>query len=318
MGEGKVISGVLDAGPRLDKALAEASGLSRERIKALIGEGRVTIDGKPVAQASTKSSGGTFAIEVPAPADASAAPEAIPLVIAYEDEHLIVVDKPAGMVVHPAAGNPAGTLVNALLHHCHGQLSGIGGVARPGIVHRIDKDTSGLLVVAKSDVAHEGLARQFADHSLERAYLAVCHGQPRPAAGSVSDRIGRSDANRKKMAVLPATSSRGKHAVTHYRTLEALDHAALVECRLETGRTHQVRVHMTSIGHALVGDPVYGRTPAALRPVLAELGFRRQALHAAELGFVHPVRGERVHFTSALPADMQALVDALRGGRGAG
>src|SRR5688572_22636213 len=217
MGEGKVITGVLEAGPRLDKALAEASGLSRERVKALIGEGRVTIGGKRASQVSAKSAGEDFAIEVPPPADAKAAPQEIPLVIVYEDEHLIVVDKPAGMVVHPAAGNPDGTLVNALLHHCEGGLSGIGGVARPGIVHRIDKDTSGLLVVAKSDVAHEGLARQFADHSLERAYLAVCNGHPRPPAGTVDARIGRSDANRKKMAVLPNNSSRGKHAITHYK-----------------------------------------------------------------------------------------------------
>jgi 23S rRNA pseudouridine1911/1915/1917 synthase len=216
MGEGKVITGVLEAGLRLDKALAEASGLSRERVKALIGEGRVTIGGKPVLQASAKSPGGAFAIDMPAPLDAQASPQEIPLVVVYEDEHLIVVDKPAGMVVHPAAGNPDGTLVNALLHHCSGNLSGIGGVARPGIVHRIDKDTSGLLVVAKSDAAHEGLSKQFADHSLERAYLAVCNGHPQPPQGTISGRIGRSDANRKKMAVLPKESSRGKHAVTHY------------------------------------------------------------------------------------------------------
>src|SRR6187402_2601055 len=215
MGAGKVITGMLEAGLRLDKALAEASGLSRERVKALIGEGRVTLGGKPVEQASAKSAGGDFAIEVPRPTEATATAQDIPLEVIYEDAHLIVVDKPAGMVVHPAAGNPDGTLVNALLHHCHGQLSGIGGVARPGIVHRIDKDTSGLLVVAKSDVAHDGLARQFADHSLERAYLAVCNGHPRPDQGTVSARIGRSDANRKKMAVLPKDSSRGKHAITH-------------------------------------------------------------------------------------------------------
>jgi len=309
MGEGKVITGVLDAGPRLDKALAEASGLSRERVKALIGEGRVTIAGKPVEQASAKSAGGNFAIEVPRPADPAATAQDIPLDVVYEDAHLIVIDKPAGMVVHPAAGNPDGTLVNALLHHCKGQLSGIGGVARPGIVHRIDKDTSGLLVIAKSDVAHEGLARQFADHSLERAYLAVCSGHPQPAEGSVDARIGRSDANRKKMAVLPKDSSRGKHAVTHYKTLRKMDGCALVECRLETGRTHQVRVHLASIGHALVGDPLYGRANSAVRPVLQRLGFKRQALHAAVLGFVHPVTSDRVRFASDLPPDMKELID---------
>src|SRR6187402_1428861 len=223
MGEGKVITGVLEAAPRLDKALAEASGLSRERIKALIGEGRVTVGGKPATQSSAKSAGGAFAIDLPPPVDAAASPEEIALVVAYEDEHLIVIDKPAGMVVHPAAGNWDGTLVNALLHHCKGQLSGIGGVARPGIVHRIDKDTSGLLVVAKSDAAHEGLARQFAAHDLERAYLAVCNGHPRPASGTISGRIGRSDANRKKMAVLDKQSSRGKHAVTHYTLQKKMD-----------------------------------------------------------------------------------------------
>ena len=310
MGEGKVITGVLEGGTRLDKALAEASGLSRERIKALIGEGKVRVDGSPVSQASAKSAeGARFEIVVPPPADAKAAPEEIPLTIVYEDEHLIVIDKPAGMVVHPAAGHPAGTLVNALLHHCKGRLSGIGGVARPGIVHRIDKDTSGLLVVAKSDAAHEGLARQFADHSLERVYLAVVNGHPNPPQGTVSTRIGRSDANRKKMAVLPNNSSRGKHAVTHYKVLQKMDHCALVECRLETGRTHQVRVHLASIGHALLGDPLYGRANPQLRPILQRLDFHRQALHAAVLGFVHPVTSDRLRFTSDLPPDMRELID---------
>ena len=309
MGEGKVITGVLEPGLRLDKALAEAAGLSRERVKALIGEGRVTIGGKPASQGSAKSAGETFAIDLPLPAAAAAAPQEIPLVVAYEDEHLIVVDKPAGMVVHPAAGNWDGTLVNALLHHCEGQLSGIGGVARPGIVHRIDKDTSGLLVVAKSDLAHEGLARQFADHSLERVYLAVCNGHPRPRSGSISGRIGRSDANRKKIAVLPNNSSRGKHAITHYTVIRELEGCSLVECRLETGRTHQVRVHLASIGHALVGDPLYGRANSAVRPVLQRLGFARQALHAAVLGFVHPVTSDRLRFTSDLPPDMKELID---------
>ena len=306
----ETLSGTIPQAGRLDKVLADCTDLSRERVKALIQDGKVWIDGRPASSGSGKVQvNSSFLIHLPPPEDPQAIPQDIPITVVYEDEHLVVVDKPAGMVVHPAAGNPDGTLVNALLHHCAGQLSGIGGVARPGIVHRIDKDTSGLLVVAKSDAAHEGLARQFADHTLERAYLAVCNGHPQPPAGTISARLGRSDADRKKMAVLPDSSSRGKHAVTHYRTLQLLDHCALVECRLETGRTHQVRVHLASIGHALVGDPVYGRTPAALRPLLKELGFHRQALHAAVLGFIHPVTGERLRFESALPADMRELID---------
>ena len=301
---------------RLDKVLAEASGLSRARVQALIDDGQVEVAGRTAASASLKVAAGTpFRISVPAAAEAIAAPQDIPLSIAYEDAHLIVVDKPAGLVVHPAAGNPDGTLVNALLHHCAqnggGQLSGIGGVARPGIVHRIDKDTSGLLVVAKSDAAHEGLAAQFAAHSVHRRYLAVCAGHPVPPAGTIDARLGRSDADRKKMSVLPNNSSRGKHAITHYQTLEKLDGAALIECRLETGRTHQVRVHCASIGHALLGDPLYGRTPKGLRPVLERLNFARQALHAAELGFVHPVTGEELRFSSPLPDDMRELIDEL-------
>lgn len=311
-GHENIIEGIVaDAGGRLDKTLAEASGLSRERVKALLGEGRVSVEGKPASQASLKLSGGMhFAITVPEAAPAEAVAQDIPLVVVFEDEHLIVIDKPAGLVVHPAAGNPDGTLVNALLHHCRGQLSGIGGVARPGIVHRIDKDTSGLLVVAKTDRAHEGLAAQFADHSIERAYLAITAGRPLPTAGMVRGSIARSVHDRKKMALVE--DGRGKHAVTHYRTIERLRNAALVECRLETGRTHQVRVHLASIGHALLGDPVYGRNSAALRPILQRLSFRRQALHAAELGFVHPVTGEKVRFASPLPDDMRMLIDELR------
>jgi 23S rRNA pseudouridine1911/1915/1917 synthase len=317
MGDESIIEGVIaTAGTRLDKALADASGLSRERIKALLEEGRITLDGKSVTQPSLKpAAGAAFAIAVPAAVPAEARAQDIPLVVVFEDEHLVVVDKPAGLVVHPAAGNLDGTLVNALLHHCRGQLSGIGGVARPGIVHRIDKDTSGLLVVAKTDAAHEGLARQFADHSIERAYLALVAGVPSPLAGTVRGAIARSNTNRKKMALVedgPNGAKRGKHAVTHYRTLEPLGQASLVECRLETGRTHQVRVHMASIGHGLLGDPVYGRTPAPLRPLLAAQHFHRQALHAAELGFLHPVTGERVHLVSTPPADMNRLLVELR------
>ncbi|MEC7933677.1 MAG: RluA family pseudouridine synthase, partial [Pseudomonadota bacterium] len=227
----------------------------------------------------------------------------------HEDADLIVVDKPAGLVVHPAAGNLDGTLVNALLHHCAGELSGIGGVARPGIVHRIDKDTSGLLVVAKTDKAHEGLARQFKDHSIDRAYAAIAYGHPVPAAGTVDSWIGRSDADRKKMAV--HREGRGKHAVTHYRTMERLRGAALMECRLETGRTHQVRVHMAHIGHPLIGDPVYGRERKGFKSILETLSFKRQALHAKTLGFIHPVTEKPLTFHSALPTDMQELLSAL-------
>jgi 23S rRNA pseudouridine1911/1915/1917 synthase len=315
MGGQRIIEGAIaQSGQRLDKALAEASGLSRERIKALLGEGRIALGGAPVAQGSLKPTAGTpFTIAVPEAVPAEAAAQDIPLSIAFEDEYLVVVDKPAGLVVHPAAGNLDGTLVNALLHHCQGQLSGIGGVARPGIVHRIDKDTSGLLVVAKTDAAHEGLARQFADHSVERAYLAVASGRPVPGAGTIRGAIARSPVNRKKMALVE--EGRGKHAVTHYRTLEAFAGATLVECRLETGRTHQIRVHLSSIGHALLGDTVYGRTPPRLRSLLGDLHFQRQALHAAELGFVHPLTGERLHWRSDLPADLRELVEALRGSK---
>jgi 23S rRNA pseudouridine1911/1915/1917 synthase len=301
---------VLETGGRLDKALSQASGLSRERVKALIAEGRVTLDGASASQPAAKAAAGArFSVEVPPPVEPMAQPQDIPLNIVYEDDDLIVVDKPAGLVVHPAAGNPDGTLVNALLHHCKGRLSGIGGVARPGIVHRIDKDTSGLLVVAKSDAAHEGLARQFGEHTVERAYLAVVSGRPVPLSGTVEGRIGRADANRKKMAVLPPDSNRGKRAATHYKTLKLLDNCALVECRLETGRTHQVRVHMASIGHALLGDPLYGRPNAKLRPILKELDFNRQALHAAILGFRHPVSGKTMRFESQIPPDMRELID---------
>ena len=212
-------------------------------------------------------------------------------------------------VVHPAAGNLDGTLVNALLHHCAGRLSGIGGVARPGIVHRIDKDTSGLLVVAKTDVAHEGLAKQFAAHSIDRRYLAIVAGLPKASQGIVDAPLARSATNRKKIAIVEG--KRGKRAVTHWKRLNALKDAALVECSLETGRTHQVRVHMASMGHPLVGDPVYGRPGKSHAKLLKELGFHRQALHAAELGFTHPVTGRRLSFSSPMPPDMQELFKAL-------
>jgi 23S rRNA pseudouridine1911/1915/1917 synthase len=305
---------VLDAshaGWRLDRALAaRVPNLSRERLKVLTKSGALTRAGSAVRDPATKVKGDErFTLAVPEPEPAHNEPQSIPLVIAYEDEHLLVVDKPAGLVVHPAAGNRDGTLVNALLHHCKGSLSGIGGVARPGIVHRIDKDTSGLLLVAKHDLAHERLAKQFADHSIDRRYLAIVSDLPRTAGGVIDAPLARSSHDRKKIAIVG--EGRGKRAVTHWRRLAPLREAALVECRLETGRTHQVRVHMASIGHPLIGDPVYGKARKSHRELLKSLGFHRQALHAAHLGFVHPVTKDRLSFDSALPSDMQELFRAL-------
>jgi 23S rRNA pseudouridine1911/1915/1917 synthase len=299
------------AGWRLDRALAATlPTLSRERLKALVSGGHVTRDALAVRDPATKVRGGeTFAVAVPDPRPAHNEAQEIALTIAYEDEHLIVVDKPAGLVVHPAAGNLDGTLVNALLHHCRGSLSGIGGVERPGIVHRIDKDTSGLMIAAKTDRSHVGLAEQFAKHTIDRRYKAIVAGVPRPAAGRIEGWLGRSSANRKKMAVL--SEGHGKHAITHYRTLTPLSGAAMVECRLETGRTHQVRVHMASIGHPLLGDPMYARAKAERRELLARLDFKRQALHAARLGFVHPVTKQTLIFESEIPDDMQLLFNQL-------
>lgn len=308
------------AGFRLDRALALAlTTLSRERIKALISMGEVTRAGAPVRDPAIKvKAGESYAINVPAPRPADTVAQDIPLTIVFEDEHLLVVDKPAGLVVHPAAGNLDGTLVNALLHHCQGRLSGIGGVARPGIVHRIDKDTSGLLVVAKTDPAHEGLSRQFAAHTVERVYTALTGGIPTPNAGRIEGALARSVHDRKKMAIV--SDGRGRRAVTHYRLIRSLGpDAAQVECRLETGRTHQVRVHMASIGHALLGDPVYGRAgrKTGVKSVLERLEFRRQALHAGVLGFLHPITGDAVRFESALPEDMLRLIQALCAPQGA-
>ena len=299
------------AGWRLDRALAAAvPSLSRERLKVLTKAGKLMREGKAVRDPATKVKGDErFTLAIPDPEPAHNEPQEIPLPIVYEDEHLLVVDKPAGLVVHPAAGNRDGTLVNALLHHCGGSLSGIGGVARPGIVHRIDKDTSGLLVIAKHDKAHEGLAKQFADHSIERRYLAIVSGVPRLAGDVVDAPLARSAQNRKKIAIVK--EGRGKRAVTHWKRLEILKDAALVECTLETGRTHQVRVHMASIGHPLLGDPVYGRGKSIHRKLLNQLDFKRQALHAAHLGFIHPVTKGRLSFDSALPSDMQELFTAL-------
>jgi 23S rRNA pseudouridine1911/1915/1917 synthase len=296
------------AGWRLDRALAAVvPTLSRERLKALIRSGALVPE---VRDPATKVKGGeAFKLTVPEPEPPHNEAQDIPLKIVFEDEHLLVIDKAAGLVVHPAAGNRDRTLVNALLHHCGSSLSGIGGVARPGIVHRIDKDTSGLLVIAKTDVTHEGLARQFAAHSIERRYLAIVSGVPRTAGGTIDAPLARSSANRMKMAIV--REGRGKRAVTHWKRLEILRDAALVECRLETGRTHQVRVHMASIGHPLVGDPFYGGSGKIHRKLLNELNFHRQALHAAMLGFIHPVTKHRLSFESGMPADMQELFTAL-------
>ena len=299
------------SGWRLDRALAASiPTLSRERLKTLIRSGALFRGDDAVRDPAAKVRGDElFRLEVPEPEPAHNLPQDIPLDIVFEDPHLLVVDKPAGLVVHPAAGNLDGTLVNALLHHCGGSLSGIGGVARPGIVHRIDKDTSGLLVVAKTDVAHEGLSRQFAAHSIDRRYLAIVSGIPKGSKGTIDAPLARSATNRKKIAIVEG--GRGKRAVTHWKRLEVLDDAALVECSLETGRTHQVRVHMASIGHPLLGDPVYGRGGKAHRELLKNLGFHRQALHAASLGFTHPVTKHRLSFSSGMPADMQELFKHL-------
>ncbi len=298
-------------GWRIDRAMANiVPSLSRERLKALISAGHLTLGGVVTRDPAIKANAGTpFTLRVPAATPAHNVAQDIALDIVFEDDHLLVVDKPAGLVVHPAAGNFDGTLVNALLHHCAGRLSGIGGVARPGIVHRIDKDTSGLLVVAKTDRAHAGLAEQFAAHSIDRRYLAITSGILRAPLGTIDAPLARSPINRKKVTIVG--EGHGKRAVTHYRLLTPLKEAAMVECRLETGRTHQIRVHMASIGNALVGDPVYGRLRAGHRDILAELRFTRQALHAAKLGFLHPIHKTPLNFESALPSDMQRLFSKL-------
>ena len=299
------------AGMRLDRALAlSVPTVSRERLKALISSGHVRAGTNLVRDPAMKVvAAAHFDIDIPLPTPMSNEAQDIALEIIFEDDHLLIVDKPAGLVVHPAAGNLDGTLVNALLHHCAGRLSGIGGVARPGIVHRIDKDTSGLLVVAKTDPSHVELSRQFAAHTVERRYLAVVAGRPIPIAGRIEGALARSSANRQKMAIV--ADGRGKHAVTHYRTLESLRDAAIVECRLETGRTHQVRVHMASIGHPLLGDPAYGRTRLVHREALTQLGFARQALHARTLGFQHPVSKENLSFESPIPSDILELISLI-------
>jgi 23S rRNA pseudouridine1911/1915/1917 synthase len=308
----QVALGEDEAGVRLDKALADrAEGLSRARLQALIEAGAVRFNGAPVRAGSAKARAGDYEIELPELAPAKPEPEPIPLSVLYEDKDLIVIDKPTGMAVHPAPGNERGTLVNALLHHCAGSLSGIGGVARPGIVHRLDKDTSGVMVAAKSDAAHAGLSALFARHDIERAYVALVRGAPAPAQGTIETRIGRSPYDRKKMAVL---KSGGRESVTLYAVERVFGRrekplAARVLCRLKTGRTHQIRVHMASKGTPCLGDRVYGsgRAVREVEAAIAEAGLERQALHAAVLGFVHPVTGEPLRFETPPPPDMQAL-----------
>ena len=310
------------AGERLDRFLAAAlAGFSRSRLKNLVESGRVSLGGAAVTDPAMRvKPGQVFTLAVPPPENATPEPQAMALDIRFEDEHLLVLDKPAGLVVHPAPGNPDGTLVNALLAHCGASLAGIGGVKRPGIVHRLDKDTSGLMVVAKNETAHRALARDFAAHAVTRAYQAVVWGVPQPKSGEISGRIGRNPRDRKKMAVV---ASRGKTAMTRYKVLKAFGAhggkavAALVECRLATGRTHQIRVHMTAIGHPLIGDATYGKQspsrlatlPEKARKAAASLG--RQALHAYLLGFRHPASGEYLEFRSRLPKDISKLVTSL-------
>lgn len=307
-----------DAGGRLDKTLAAHwPELSRGRLQALMSEGCLTLDGEVVADASRRARPGRYRLEIPAIAAAEPQAEPIPLVVLFEDTHLIVIDKPAGIAMHPAPGSETGTLVNALLHHCASSLSGIGGVARPGIVHRIDKQTSGVVVVAKTDAAHQGLSSLFATHDIERVYVALTRGGLLPLTGTIEGAIARSAHDRKKMALV---RSGGRHAITHYRVEQVFGPqerplAARVSCRLETGRTHQIRVHLASRGAPCLGDPVYGSgVPAqTVRAAMAEAGLARQALHAAVLGFRHPITGDSLRFESPLPADMAALERALQG-----
>jgi 23S rRNA pseudouridine1911/1915/1917 synthase len=319
------------SGLRLDRFLSDRlPSLSRTRVQALIKQGHVALGGATIMDAKYRVKPGMrFEVTVPPPAPATPQAQAIPLAVVYEDDALIVIDKPAGLVVHPGAGNADGTLVNALLAHCGTSLSGIGGVVRPGIVHRLDKETSGLLVVAKTDRAHRALAAEFADHgrsgALERSYLALVWGAPPRTKGTISAPVGRHPTSRIKMAVLAA--GKGRDAVTHYHVLATFGRAggdrqgpvaSLVECTLETGRTHQVRVHLAHIGTPVIGDPLYGQgfktkltlLPEPLRGKLALL--HRQALHAARLSFTHPVSGTLLKFNRDLPPDLAEIVQAFK------
>ena len=332
--DGEVRSAVApaDAGERVDAWLGKLwPDLSRSRVQGLIGAGKLTVDGALVTHAKDKPrAGATYALTLPPPEPAAPQPEVLPLNIVYEDEHLIVLDKASGMAMHPAPGSMRGTVVNALLAHCADSLSGIGGVARPGIVHRIDKDTTGLVVVAKHDAAHTGLAKLFAKHDLERVYYAVTRGAPKDRSARVENRLVRSKEDRRKYVVVrDAESEAGKNAITDYWTIESFGQniyesvgraaAALLECRLHTGRTHQIRVHLSHLGAPLIGDPLYGKHrglnaagPHAQEVDAAVRAFPRQALHAAVLGFKHPVTHEELRFESELPADMTALIEILR------
>lgn len=301
---------------RLDKYLSEQTSFSRAEIQRLIKSGNIFTDDKAITDCSyTIKPEQNFKLVIPEPEDTNATPQDIQLDIVYEDSDLLVVNKPAGMVVHEGAGVHEGTLVNALLYHCGDSLSGIGGIKRPGIVHRIDKETSGLLVVAKNDLAHTHLSAQFEKHSIERSYFAFVYGVPNPLIGTIEGNIGRSKFDRKKMAIL---SSGGKTAVTHYETKEIFGgFASLVKCCLETGRTHQIRVHLSSKGHHLIGDKVYAarnkvslKIPSALKTDI--LTFPRQALHAATLGFIHPRTNEKLFFEAPLPSDLEALLQKMR------
>ena len=290
------------AGERLDSFLAaRLPGLTRSAAARLIETGQVLVDGKPARKSAKLAGGETVEVTLPDPEPADALPQDIPLDVVYEDDDVIVVNKPSGLVVHPAPGHPDGTLVNALLHHCGGSLSGVGGELRPGIVHRIDRDTSGLIIAAKNDAAHQALAAQLADHTLARTYEAVVVGALREDGGTVDAPIGRCPSDRKKMAVVP----NGKRAVTHWEVLERFPGYTYVRCRLETGRTHQIRVHMAHLGHPIYGDTVYG----GKKPVP---GLTGQCLHAVGLRFVHPRTGETVELSCPLSGEFQALLEKLR------
>jgi 23S rRNA pseudouridine1911/1915/1917 synthase len=302
------------AGERLDRWLAERlPGTSRARLQAIIAKGGVDVDGRAARPSLRLKAGQTVSVRIPAPEPALPLPEDIPLAVVYEDRHLLVVDKPAGLVVHPGAGRSSGTLVNALLHRVR-DLSGIGGVLRPGIVHRLDRGTSGLIVVAKDDATHLALSRQFAGHHVEKEYLAVVLGVPRRAEGTIDAPIGRDPVHRRRMSV---RAPRSRQARSTYRVVEALDGAALLKVRIATGRTHQIRVHLAALGHPVAGDPTYGgrRTPSSRRPEAREAlsALARPALHAARLAFTHPATGERLALESPLPDDLQRLLAALRG-----
>ena len=295
-----------DAGDRLDRWLSvELPDTSRSRLQTLIKDGHVTVDGKAVKPHQKVQANAEICVTFPEAAPLAALPEAIPLAILHEDKDIIVINKPAGMVVHPAAGHASGTLVNALLHHCQ-DLAGIGGVLRPGIVHRLDKDTSGALVVAKNEPAMKSLTAQFKNRRVHKEYLAIVVGTLQPPEGSIETLLGRSSHDRKKMAVRTRS---GRVASTSYQTLEVFPHASLLQITIETGRTHQIRVHMSHLGHPVVGDAVYGRHRAArLMPAPAE----RQMLHAAKIAFTHPTGGKVVEFKAELPPDMRQLLQALR------